>query len=83
MTLTKIRRILTCGRGKDTSSSGRGDKPHTQPGNDDEEAGSINSLNEAAAPYTVERVTDEEQARRELLESNISETRSHPNLSNN
>jgi hypothetical protein len=78
-----MRRILTCGRAKDTSSPDRKDKPHTQSEKDDEEARSINSLDEAAAPYPVERVTDEEQARRELLESNISETRSHPNLSNN
>ena len=84
MTLSKLRQVITCGRASDSiSNSRRKDKPHTQTSKGNEENGQLDCLSEVAAPYPVERVTDDELARRESLESNISKEHSQPHLSNN
>jgi hypothetical protein len=83
MTFSKFRRILTCGRGKDSTSSPQtGDKPHTETWKE-EEGDPFSSLSEVSAPSPVKRVTNEDQQHRESLESNISKTYSQPHLSNN
>ncbi|KAJ5860296.1 uncharacterized protein N7529_007606 [Penicillium soppii] len=84
MTLSRLRRILTWGHTKEPSSDpGPKETPHPNMWERDEKNGAFNSLSEVAAPYPVERVTDDEQARRESLERNISQPHSRPNLSNN
>lgn len=80
MALSKLRRILTCGRAKESKSNDPKDKPHVNTLKNEDD---FDCLSEVAAPFPIERVTTDEQARRESLESNISETHSHPHLSNN
>ncbi|KAJ6143251.1 hypothetical protein N7471_002704 [Penicillium samsonianum] len=82
MKLSKLRQILTCGRKKDPDS-GTKSKPHTDTGGDNRDDESYGTLSEVAAPRPVEPTTEEEEARRESLDRNISEAHSHPHLSNN
>ncbi|OQD63515.1 hypothetical protein PENPOL_c009G07091 [Penicillium polonicum] len=68
MALTsKLRQILTCG--------------HT--GDDKAEDESYGTLSEVAAPRPVEPTTEEEEARHESLDKNISGANSQPQLGNN
>ncbi|KAJ5482058.1 hypothetical protein N7475_000870 [Penicillium sp. IBT 31633x] len=77
--LSKLRRKLTCGRWKESRPETE-NKPNEIP---DEDDGSYDALSEVAAPPPVERMTEEEEARRESLDRNISRTHSQPHLSNN
>ena len=75
--LSKLRRILTCGRWREP-------RPETEyKPNPDEDDGSYDALSEVAAPPPVERMTEDEEARRASLDRNISRTHSQPHLSNN
>lgn len=83
MVLHKLRQVLTCGRGADSNASSQTkDKPHTETwkeeGNDP-----FSSLSEVSAPSPVQRAANEEQERRESLESNISKIHTQPHLANN
>lgn len=84
MTLAaKLRQVLTCGRKKDS-----GPPPISEPridtvdGNTEDE--SYGTLSEVAAPGPVEPTTEEEEeARHESLDKNISGAHSQPQLGNN
>ena len=80
MTLSKLQRIFTCGRKKDSGSKPES-KPQTDTGDDDRDE--YGALSEVAAPSPVEPTTEEQEARRASLDRNLSETHSHPHLSNN
>ncbi|KAJ5489999.1 hypothetical protein N7453_010824 [Penicillium expansum] len=83
MTLTsKLRRILTCGRKKDSGPSTISE-PRTETGDDNTDDDPYGALSEVAAPGPVERTTEEEEAHHESLDRNLSEPHSHPHLSNN
>ncbi|KAJ5382856.1 hypothetical protein N7517_000767 [Penicillium concentricum] len=83
MNLFKLRRILTCWR-KKGSDSATESKPQTIAENDKGDEEPYGGLSEVAAPIPVERTTEEEQARHESLDSNLSGgSHSHPHLSNN
>ncbi|KAJ5950935.1 uncharacterized protein N7479_009348 [Penicillium vulpinum] len=82
MAFSKFRRILTCGCYKDSESETDSKTPPTGSGISDEDE-PFSGLSEVAAPVPVERTTEEEEARHESLDSNISRSHSHPHLSNN
>mgnify|MGYP006868026779 FL=1 len=83
MTLSKLRRILTCGHKKDSRSKPE-IKPHTETANDNRDDDPYATLSEVAAPRPVEPTNEEEEARHESLDKNISEAHSHqPHLGNN
>ncbi|KAJ5494234.1 hypothetical protein N7463_010321 [Penicillium fimorum] len=82
MNLSKLRRILTCGRKKDSESATES-KPQTNAEHDNGDNEPYGGLSEVAAPIPVERTTEQEQARHESLDSNLSRSHSQPHLSNN
>ncbi|KAJ5516887.1 hypothetical protein N7527_008447 [Penicillium freii] len=83
MTLTsKLRQILTCGR-KKGSGPPPISKPRTDTGDNKTEDESYGTLSEVAAPRPVEPTTEEEEARHESLDKNISGAHSQPQLGNN
>ena len=83
MTLaSKLRRMLTCGREKH-SAPVTISEPHPKIGDDNTNDDLYGALSEVAAPGPVELTTEEEEARHESLDRNLSEPHSHPHLSNN
>ena len=83
MSLPKLLRILTCGRKKDSASK-PDSEPHIDTGDSDRDDASYTTLSEVAAPRPVEPTNEEEEARHESLDKNISEAQSHqPHLGNN
>lgn len=79
----KLRQILTCGRADHSNSDAKPkDEPHTDTRNDEDDD-SYNTLSEVAAPCPVERVADDERARRNSLESHMMQTHSQPHVSKN
>lgn len=81
MNLSKLRRILTCGYGKNPDSSPK-DAPHTNTWREEDDD-SMDNLSEVAAPFPIERLEEGDRAHRESLESDISKEPSQPHLSNN
>lgn len=79
---SKLRQILTCGRKKDSGPPPISE-PRTDTGNDNTEDESYGTLSEVAAPGPVEPITEEEEARHESLDKNISGSHSQPQLGNN
>ncbi|KAJ5827187.1 hypothetical protein N7447_003950 [Penicillium robsamsonii] len=82
MNISKLRRILTCGR-KKGSNSATERKPQTNGENDKGDEEPYGGLSEVAAPIPVERTTEEEHAQHESLDSNMCGSHSQPHLSNN
>jgi hypothetical protein len=83
MTLSRLRRIFTFGHKKHSGSKPE-IKPHTDTGNDNRDDHSYATLSEVATPRPVEPTSEEEEARHESLDKNISEAHSHqPHLGNN
>jgi C1A family cysteine protease len=86
MKLSKLKqifkRILTCGRKKDSDSK-KESKPQTTTESDNTENDPYGSLSEVAAPIPVERTAEEEKAQHDSVDTNLSESHSQPHLSNN
>ncbi|KAJ5588933.1 hypothetical protein N7537_011611 [Penicillium hordei] len=83
MTLaSKFRHILTCGRKKDSGPPPISE-PRTNTGDGNTEDDYYGTLSEVAAPGPVEPTTEEEEARHESLDKNISRAHSQPQLGNN